>query len=76
MKPILSKNVFDQCTKYVDRYDITDTGSDDGTQDLIKKTMDELGQVKFISLIGRVLVSQEPKHFVIVTNKSRLRLDD
>ena len=29
--------------KYVDRYDITDTGSTDGTQDLIKATMDELG---------------------------------
>tara|TARA_R110002012_G_scaffold50835_2_gene131493 strand:+ start:12094 stop:13278 length:1185 start_codon:yes stop_codon:yes gene_type:complete len=29
--------------KYVDRYDITDTGSTDGTPELIKKTMDELG---------------------------------
>ena len=29
--------------KYVDRYDITDTGSTDGTQQMIKDTMDELG---------------------------------
>jgi len=40
-------HVIEQClrsmAKYVDRYDITDTGSTDGTPELIKKTMDELG---------------------------------
>jgi glycosyltransferase involved in cell wall biosynthesis len=40
-------HIIEQClrsiAKYVDRYDITDTGSTDGTQELIKKTMDELG---------------------------------
>lgn len=40
-------HIIEQCLKsiapYVDRYDITDTGSTDGTQDLIKKTMEELG---------------------------------
>jgi len=39
-------HIIEQClrsiAKYVDRYDITDTGSTDGTQDLIKKTMEEL----------------------------------
>jgi len=39
-------HIIDQClrsmAKYIDRYDITDTGSTDGTQDLIKKTMEEL----------------------------------
>ena len=38
-------HIIEQClrsmAKYVDRYDITDTGSTDGTQDLIKKVMDE-----------------------------------
>lgn len=40
-------HIIEQClrsiAKYVDRYDITDTGSTDGTQELIKKTMEELG---------------------------------
>ena len=40
-------HIIEEClksmAKYVDRYDITDTGSTDGTQDLIKKTMEELG---------------------------------
>ena len=40
-------HIIEQCLKsmapYIDRYDITDTGSTDGTQELIKKTMDELG---------------------------------
>tara|TARA_R110002020_G_scaffold475900_2_gene714000 strand:- start:147 stop:1436 length:1290 start_codon:yes stop_codon:yes gene_type:complete len=40
-------HIIEQClksmAKYIDRYDITDTGSTDGTQDLIKKTMKELG---------------------------------
>jgi len=40
-------HIIEQCLKsiasYVDRYDITDTGSTDGTQELIKKTMEELG---------------------------------
>ena len=40
-------HIIEQClrsmAKYVDRYDITDTGSTDGTPELIKKTMDELG---------------------------------
>ena len=39
-------HVIEQClksmAKHIDRYDITDTGSTDGTQDLIKKTMEEL----------------------------------
>lgn len=39
-------HVIEQClrsmAKYVDRYDITDTGSTDGTPELIKKVMDEL----------------------------------
>ena len=39
-------HIIEQCLKsiasYVDRYDITDTGSTDGTQELIKKTMEEL----------------------------------
>jgi len=40
-------HIIEQClrsiAKYVDRYDITDTGSTDGTQDLIRRTMEELG---------------------------------
>ena len=40
-------HVIEQClrsmAKYVDRYDITDTGSSDGTPELIEKVMDELG---------------------------------
>jgi glycosyltransferase involved in cell wall biosynthesis len=40
-------HIIEQClrsmAKYVDRYDITDTGSTDGTPELIKKVMDELG---------------------------------
>lgn len=40
-------HIIEQClksiAKYVDRYDITDTGSTDGTQDLIRKTMEDLG---------------------------------
>ena len=40
-------HVIERCLKsmapHVDRYDITDTGSTDGTPELIKKTMDELG---------------------------------
>ena len=40
-------HVIEECLKsmapYIDRYDITDTGSTDGTPELIKKTMDELG---------------------------------
>lgn len=55
MKPVVTlcmivKNethIIEQClrsiSKYIDRYDITDTGSTDGTQELIKKTMEELG---------------------------------
>ena len=39
-------HIIEQClrsmAKYVDRYDITDTGSTDGTPELIKKIMDEL----------------------------------
>ena len=39
-------HIIEQClrsmAKYIDRYDITDTGSTDGTQDLIKKIMEEL----------------------------------
>jgi len=39
-------HIIEEClrsmAKYIDRYDITDTGSTDGTQDLIKKTMEEL----------------------------------
>ena len=39
-------HIIEQClksmAKYIDRYDITDTGSTDGTQDLIKKTMEDL----------------------------------
>ena len=38
-------HIIEQClrsmVKHIDRYDITDTGSTDGTQDLIKKVMDE-----------------------------------
>ncbi len=40
-------HIIEEClrsmAKYVDRYDITDTGSDDGTPELIKKVMDEEG---------------------------------
>jgi glycosyltransferase involved in cell wall biosynthesis len=40
-------HIIEEClrsmAKYIDRYDITDTGSTDGTPELIKKTMDELG---------------------------------
>ena len=40
-------HIIEQClrsmAKYIDRYDITDTGSTDGTPELIKKVMDELG---------------------------------
>lgn len=40
-------HIIEQCLRsiapYIDRYDITDTGSTDGTQELIKKTMEELG---------------------------------
>lgn len=40
-------HIIEQClrsmAKYVDRYDITDTGSTDGTQELIKNIMSELG---------------------------------
>jgi len=40
-------HIIEEClrsmAKYVDRYDITDTGSTDGTPELIKKVMDELG---------------------------------
>ena len=39
-------HIIEQClrsmAKYIDRYDITDTGSTDGTPELIKKVMDEL----------------------------------
>ena len=39
-------HIIEQCLRsmapYVDRYDITDTGSTDGTPELIKKIMDEL----------------------------------
>ena len=39
-------HVIEEClrsmAKYIDRYDITDTGSTDGTPELIKKVMDEL----------------------------------
>ena len=39
-------HVIERCLRsaapFIDRYDITDTGSTDGTQDLIKKIMDEL----------------------------------
>ena len=40
-------HVMERCLKsmapHIDRYDITDTGSTDGTPELIKKIMDELG---------------------------------
>jgi len=40
-------HIIEEClrsmAKYVDRYDITDTGSTDGTPELIEKVMDELG---------------------------------
>ena len=40
-------HIIEQClrsmVKHIDRYDITDTGATDGTQDLIKKVMDESG---------------------------------
>jgi len=40
-------HIIQDCLKsvapFIDRYDITDTGSTDGTQDLIKKTFEELG---------------------------------
>ena len=39
-------HIIEEClrsmAKYIDRYDITDTGSTDGTPELIKKVMDEL----------------------------------
>ena len=40
-------HIIEECLKsmlpYIDRYDITDTGSTDGTPELIKKVMDEAG---------------------------------
>ena len=37
------KECLESVYKYIDRYDITDTGSTDGTQELIKEFFDEKG---------------------------------
>ena len=67
-------HIIEECLKsmlpYIDRYDITDTGSTDGTPELIKKVMDEAGVPgEVIFLIGKDLVTQkrmesevEPRH--------------
>ena len=37
------KEMLESMIPYIDRYDITDTGSDDGTPELIKEFMKEKG---------------------------------
>ena len=37
------REMLESMIPYIDRYDITDTGSDDGTPELIKEVMDEHG---------------------------------
>ena len=54
------RECLESVSTYIDRYDITDTGSTDGTQQIIKNFFDEHNiPGTFISRTGKVLVSQE-----------------
>ena len=50
------REMLESMIPYIDRYDITDTGSDDGTPELIKEVMDEHNIPGEVYLSGRDLV--------------------